>query len=226
MAISLVQSVSSVPAAGTSNVLGTLGSNTTAGNLIIAAFAVRSTGTVTDVTDSQGNTYNRVFQQLYASFYGIDLWYAKNIVGGSAIVTGTISGTSFQIPMMCREYSGLDTTAPFDVSSVGTGSGGTLNSGTTATTSQASELVIGVGGNNSGRVMTAGSGYGNLGSALVGGNWEVYLEDKTVSSVGEQNAIFTMTSGNWACGVATFKEASAAPSPATVGYRSLLGVGL
>ena len=69
--------------------------NTNARDLVLVAFDYSSSVTPSSVTDSQGNTFTPVGNQLTSpSADSRRVYYAKNIKGGADTVTVTLSGKS------------------------------------------------------------------------------------------------------------------------------------
>lgn len=157
MAPSLVQVAAGQASA--SSVTVTLGTATTAGNCLIVAATGADIGTnkaVTGVTlgGAAGN-----FAALVASVGTggttaafLDLWADPNCAGGQTSVAITWSGVnSHGVAAFVYEFSGLAAASILDQSSTNftTSTNPTFSSGTTATTTQASELWFGaVGGFN------------------------------------------------------------------------------
>ena len=130
------------------------------------------------------------------------IYYAKNVAGGSNTVTVKFNATASYPNVNVLEYSGLDTANPLDVSAAATGSGTTANSGS-ATTTSASELIVGA-GNPSSVFTSAGSGFTNRMINAFGG----ISEDQIVNSTGSYNATATLTSGTWVMQMASFRASS------------------
>lgn len=207
MAISLVQTAAGGVSSGTS-APATWGSNTTTGNLIAVVIA-HAAGAVSSISDSQSNTYVQINTQTVSSAYVLDMWYAKNITGGTTPTVTAHLASSIQANIIVREYSGLDTSAPLDQNTINNGIGGTASSGNTSTTTQANELLIG-GLTSLAGTITVGSGYGNLTSETFSGTTiSGYMEDQIVSSTGAYAATFGGPASIWICGIATFIAAGA-----------------
>jgi hypothetical protein len=188
-------------------------SSTTTGNTILVAVAYNSDQLGTpDVTDNKGNTYTKLAGGAGAGDTSGELWCAYNVTGGASHqITIELSANWHDVAIVMREYSGLTTANPFDVKAEGTTASGTSHtSDTTASTSQANELVVGVIAINANSTYTAGGGYGNLSYQDGSDLYEsVAMEDKRVTATGTQQA--TITSSATASGyfiVATFKEAA------------------
>jgi hypothetical protein len=183
-----------------SSVAGTFAAAQTLGNLnVVAVMWGDTTSAVTSVTDSKGNAYSLAVGPTTASGLTSAIYYAKNIAAGSNTVTVTFNQTAGWPNINVLEYSGLSTTSPLDVTATASGTGTTANSGS-ATTTAASELIVGP-GNPLTTFTAAGSGFSNRIINSFGG----ISEDKIVSSAGSYNATATMTSGGWVMQMATFK---------------------
>lgn len=212
----LVQTKAGTKTAGTGTTLtATWTSNTTTANLIVVGICTdNGTNSVTSITDSQSNVYTKITESnVSTGGFNVSLWYAKNITGGTTptvtatLIAGTIAG------MICREYSGIDTTDPLDKYAIApdTGASASPNSGATGTQTEINNLVIGFAGSgDSSNTYTAGAGYGNAVTQGVGTTLDLGMEDKILSnSTSAQTATFSITvSSFWACAVATFKKSS------------------
>lgn len=211
-------------------------SNVTAGNMIFVAVLSESAGAAgagyyaSSITDNQGNTYNQITTNRNASFSACgDVWYAYNAKGGATTLSVTITAAyaGYHFGVLISEYSGISTTAPLDKFTSSTGyNGGTpssASSGATATTTQASETIIGVISDAAQDTITAGTGYGDLFTDSAFGH-SFSQEDKFVSSTGAQTATFGGVSQGYVCFVATFKNGSA-PAAQYFPTMTLTGVG-
>jgi hypothetical protein len=117
--------------------------NTQSGDLILVAFDFVSGDTPSSVTDTQGNTFTAVGNQLTTpGGSGSRVYYANSIKGGADTVTVTLSSSSSWIEMYLTEYSGVSAATPIDVQAGASGSSNTVSSGT-ATTSTAGDIIYG-----------------------------------------------------------------------------------
>lgn len=198
---------------------------TTTGNTIVVGVAITNAvtlGTVTSVTDTQGNTYTKAVSQAGTAVKVVDteLWYATKITGGAGSVTVNLPINAVSI--YAREYSGVYNT--LDKTSSALGSSSAINSGTTATTTKANELLVMCTGDETGGTQTYQAA-GNFGD-MVGTTTTatgVSMSDAIVSATGAQTGTQTMTvADEWVSVLATFYQTS----NATSGFRSLLGVGV
>jgi hypothetical protein len=194
----------------------TMTSTPTSGDVLVLTFGavVLSGSTVTLSSISQaGVTWSKILNRTI-TYYDTEIWFG--VVGSGAVknVTLTLSGSPNTAYADACEYSGIATSSYLDKTASTnctlTGSN-TANTGTTATTTQASELWIG-------SIMTAGSGAtqsaATNGFTLLDGKGggsigsEAYLE-KIVSSIGAANSGTTIsTNTGWVGCIATFKASS------------------
>lgn len=178
----------------------TWASNTTTGNLIVvqvfAAFTAFSAPS--SVTDSQGNSYSQPTAAQVISNGGIYTYIAQNITGGTTpTVTVNFSGSGQQNIVQIREYAGVVTASAVDVSG-GSAGNSAAPSTTTASTTNATDLIIGsFAANLSPITFTAGAGFGNPSTATASSG-TVFIQDKEVASTGAQtvNASLSQT-WNW-----------------------------
>lgn len=181
----------------------TFSSSTSAGNLIIAFIAWDNTGSVS-LTDSSGNGYSRAVgpTKWHSNLYSNEVFYARSIAGGGDTITATFSSNirSFGT-LYVLEYSGLDATAPLDVTAAAAGSSGSLNSGS-ATTTSAVELLFGAGVSD-GTVRTPGAGY----TVRTTAHGDLTM-DRNVSVQGTYSATAGNSGGAWAMQMVAFKAAT------------------
>jgi hypothetical protein len=204
--IGLVQS-NAIQGSGVASVSVAFPTSNTAGNLIIAFVRMSSTGQSVAVTDSVGNAYTSAVSQAQSSDgHQVHIFYASNLVGGANTVKATFSATNNHPWLAIYEYRGLSTTNPLDQTASAQGSGASPNTGATATTVSANELLFaatGLPSSYSGTV-TAGSGY-----TMLQQDTNTSLADNegvVVTSTGAYAATFGTSSGtNWTAVLATFR---------------------
>ena len=211
MAIAVVQSKSNSTASGTSLALA-MTSNVTAGNLIaiaVLSFGSGSPPAPSSITDTLGNTYTNPIDETNGAFTRrCQIWYAKNIAGGANTITLNMSGTG-SVAAFAWEISGLNTTAPFDQLQLATGTGTAVSSGSTPTTTDANEILVGCMWNPSAETNTPDATFTNLTQIVVGSDRFVG-GTKIVSSTGTYAYTGTLNaSANWIGIVGTFKTTGA-----------------
>jgi hypothetical protein len=120
---------------------------TTSGNFLVvvcALFAKSFSGS--PVTDSYGNTWTQAWQRNSGTNGHAACYYAENITGGAGhTVTLTPPGGNDFCAFGLGEFSGINTSSSLDQTVSASGTTMPYNSGLTATTSQADELLIGGG---------------------------------------------------------------------------------
>ena len=201
MPILYVQSVSSgLFAASTGSV--TLSGVVTGDLVPLGLYSTGSGTTVSSVSDGVNTWTRRAGRQFQAGAGGSEIWVAEAVTGGNLTITVTLSA-SVNFVLAAAEYSSQLTPTSFDVSAAAGGSSTSISSGN-VTTTQASELIIGVlSYAAAGGTFTAGSGFTQrqLSNGLV-------FEDQIVSSAGAYAATGSLSSSAaWTACIATFKAA-------------------
>lgn len=202
--------------------------NTTTGDLIVVAVNITNVttlGTVSAVTDTQGNSYTKALSgtrsSSLVSVIDQELWYAANITGGAGSVT--VQHTVDNVAIFANEYTGGWNT--LDAIGTANGSSTTPNTGTT-NTNFGTELLVVATGDDKGVTQTwaaAGRYTDMVGTAttLTG----VSMEDALQQGTAAQTGTLTLgASADWVSLFASFYQATATPAY-TLGYKSLLGVG-
>lgn len=189
-----------------------LGSNVTAGNILIMTIRVGGGQTLSSVTSTQGDTFSQAIVQTQTTDNHKNyIEYAPNLVGGNASVTVNISSAN-TLRFTVDEYSGIATASPLDVATSSQGNASTTYKSGSITTTNASDLIYGGATNaNSGGTFTAGSGFNARQKLSCGAGQCVASEDQTVSLTTTTQAVFTNNVvDNWTAGVAAFKGTAAA----------------
>lgn len=205
-----------------------------AGSLLVFAACYADAGSITAV--SGGGTWVKIGAEQTDSPNNQrgSFWYCKNATGGATTVTPTVSGSFLARTLVIAEFSGVDTTAPLDVSNTAKAYG-TTGTGTDAETSNsitpagAGELIVAhlvdTGGNQGS--ISPGTGFTagpvELGTGGVTGSNGL---DWKSGGAGSQNATFTVGTGSHAYTVqiAAFKAAAGGSTdqivPATINATS------
>lgn len=185
------------------------GSNVTAGDLIVVAVSQYFDGTQT-VTDSQLNTYSPVspgqlINNIDSNARG-QIFYTIAGSTGACTVRVTPSKSCY-MSVAIAEYSGNDTSSPFDSSANANGTSTTPSSGS-ITVSNANSLVVGMtwSANNS---FSSSAGTGFTQRYTSNTNEPLSYEDGVFSV--NTAATFTQGINSWSCFGASFKPASAPP---------------
>lgn len=213
-AIEFVNEVNAYNSGGSTSIALPSG-NHTAGNLLVVLLSGWNAETVSSVTDTAGNTYYWTGQR--SPYTNTDsgfteIWYAYNITGGASnVVTVNYSGTVTYREVTVYQYSGIDTSDPYDVGNTGGGgsSSGTSQSTGSANTTQADEVIAAVYAEYDAGSCTAGSGF----TVRYDGTY-FCSEGRIVSSTGSYNSSLTYSASvQWTASHATFKAASVVSAP-------------
>ena len=211
--IGIAQSLSS----GTSTTVTVQAPGVAAGHSVILSFAMNPASGAVSCGDSRGNSY--VIDRDITN--GSGTTGVRSITVSAHNVTGLTSGNTITCThpsvtaraLSANEFSGLAPSAPRDQTSASTGNSTAASSGSTATTTQAEELLIGTIGveGKSNESFTTGGSYTimgrvgtNQGSAT--SNITVNPEYRLVSATGSYSATGTLgTAHNWAASIVTYK---------------------
>ena len=180
------------------------GTNVSAGNLMLVWIFWRSVGaqTLTGVTDTIGNTYQRAVGSTSGTGtlagFRQEIWYAQNIKAGAAVkVTAAFSGAfNDEKNIAALEYANASKTAPIDKTSAGSGNGVNASIGPVTTTAPGLIFAAGVFQNNA----TSGAGFiqrSSLKNNAAG--------DKVTAAPGAVIATFTNTPQDWIAQMVTLK---------------------
>jgi autotransporter-associated beta strand protein len=198
----------------------TLGATPANSNTLVAVISTRGTSSdrVTGITGG-GVTWSRASQAANANGVTTEIWYGPNVSGGTTAIT--ISQDSLLSAAVVMEYSGILAATPLDQIANATGASTNAVTGTTPSTTQASELWIG-GIGLSGSTYTLGAalnGFASItnaqtGSATATNNAHVYALEAITNVTGlaasggavsgTQYAVITQrggaTTAQWASG--------------------------
>jgi len=235
-----VQSVANAASGSGSSFSLSFLANTVAGDVILVAFDYDTNSVPSSVTDSQGNLFAPVGNQLTSpGGTRSRVYYAMAIKGGADTVTVNLSGTSAWLELYLTEYTGVNQTSPIDAQAGASGTAGAVSSGNATTTMGADALYSfcmgdwnckpGSGfaarstfnGNlvEDGLAGNAG-GYAATGTANNGWTMQMVALKPASSTVGAAPAITSATTGNAPDSVVEFEQLSA--SSADSGSSALL----
>src|SRR4051812_934476 len=181
----------------------------TGGNLIVVYLSWNTTASVT-LSDTKGNVYAAAapVTRWNNNTWSSQVFYAKNIAAGTNTVRATFSSSiTAWADLYIHEYSGLDKTAPLDVSAAAIGTTAAMSSGA-ATTTSPSDLIFGA-GSSTGTVTAAGSGFTSRRS-----NFGNRTEDRIAGAAGPYSATATQSGAGWVMHLVAFK-ADATPADTT-----------
>lgn len=216
--------------ASASSIALTCSASVSVGDFIIVdtgMFSARATHTI---TDSGGNSYTTVVTANSRTAIAIAKCTTA-LTSGVSTITASFGGTDTGHMVAAAKVTGLAASSQFDQSATGTSGGTTAawSAGTTPSTTQADELIIGACSCDTAATATStpGSGYSELHDFDNGGAFQLTTIWKIVSSTGTQNPTGTWTSSGWTwnAAVATFKGDGSGGGAATVKQLAALGVG-
>jgi glucose/arabinose dehydrogenase/PKD repeat protein len=161
-----------------------------------------STGNVTSVTDSAGNTYTLAAPAMRGTGLSQAIYYAKDIKAAATnTVTVKFDKAVAYVDTRVLEYSGLDRSDPLDVNKSAAGSSNSPSSGA-ATTTAARELVLGA-GMTTGAFTNAGTGFTKR---IITTPDQDIAEDRVVTATGSYSAT-APGFGYWVMQMVTFRAA-------------------
>ena len=182
-----------------------------AGNLNILAIGWNDQGaSITNVTDSAGNTYRVAVSTFRGGGLSQAIYYATNILSGANTVTVMFDQPAKYVDLRVTEYSGLSQDHPFDAGASASGTGALADSGP-VTTGQTNELLFAAG-----MVGTSftGPGTGWVQEVITQPNADI-VEDMVAASAGTYSATAPLaSSGGWLMQVAAFRTG---PPPSSGG---------
>lgn len=215
---------------GATSIACTMPGNTTAGNFIVCGVTAENTteSNFSSISDATTSGTRRASTWVTNDSQGAVIFDIQNITAKTTpTITASLAGSYAYRGIVCQEFSGVATSNAFDVGTVQAQDGaGTstdaVSSGSTASTAQANELLVGCSVNSSGvATLTAGTNYTLIDQNVT--NLTHACEYRVVSSTGTYAATFTANNNdNWGTNIATYKEASAAAAV----HRQLLLLGV
>lgn len=199
------------------------GGATTTGNHIIVAMVNDSNvvNYITSVTGAGVTTFTRRFSQNGNS--ELTVWSGTVTSGATTALTfGFSQASATRMVWLAQEWSGIDTTTPYDKASTNaTGTSTAPLSGSTGVLAQADSVVFGLASASADPgTVTAGSGYSNKindGATPTSARFGA-LESKIVAATTAQTANFTFANSvAWGCIAFAFRASAvsttASPQP-------------
>ena len=183
-------------------------------SVLLCGIRVGAGPTITNISDTSSNAWTQVSSaEVDAAGNRLYVYKVNDALasGGALTVTVTLSGPT-TARFVILEAGGCSNAAPVDRTAQANGASTVPDSGATATTSQANELLAGFietdGGGNS---CTAGSGWTQQQAIATS---KLFLETRTVTSTGTFDAIATLGGPDtWAAFCVTLRGASAPSAP-------------
>lgn len=175
----------------------------TAGNTVVAIVSSNSTTSTQSVINTNSDSFTLALAQ-FTTGAVVTSVYTSHVgtTNASEVYTFTNSNTAQFESCAVLQYSGVASSSPVDQTATGTYSATTsILTGTTATTTQASEMAVGIFACTGvgGGLITAGGAYTVREDTNANGTSAVFVEDLVLSSTGTQQATAT-ASGTGATG--------------------------
>jgi len=220
--VKLLTDASRIQVASQATQVITTGASVAAGNHVMILSQRSTTGcTITGVTSTGSGTVGSVVESSALDFittYSVcicSIYCPNGLSNTDTIAVAWSGGAAFDFwTAILAEYTGLATASWADKIAQQTTFGTSADSGSTATLSQADELVFGGFMANSGKTIAAGSGYNLHASQLddAGPGITLAIEDKVVAVTTAVNATFAWdaTGISYAAFVSTYKVAAVA----------------
>ncbi len=175
----------------------------TAGRTIVVTAGHETSDVTMSVTDTAGNTYVALTERAHSNGDNwVQIFYAKNITGHAAnVVTITFSSAVSYRAGSAREYSGLSTSAPFEVEDwKEEASSATCT--VPAMTASGSGVIVAVYKAYNDSDWTAGTDFTDLKQVVSGGAFLHASQDRIIGSGGSYTAPITRGSATALLGAA------------------------
>lgn len=187
-----------------------------------------TTGNTLTVSDDKGDTFNVSNANHEYSTAAFKLvtkgFYATSVVGGSTVVTCTVTDNTEYQGCNLIEFSGASVLDQTQVGDNPSTQMSDVTSGATSTTTAANEILVGAC-----ELKTTGNALAATGSWTLAGTeaqadqqWEA--EYQVVSATGTYAATFAETDRDTVCNIATFKASGGATIVGSYFYRLVAGM--
>lgn len=202
------------------------GSSVTATNLLLVGLLLdgQTVAETTTMTDNKGgNTWARLSTAFQSGVGQVDIWGCV-VTNGGASMTVTAGGLgNTTAALIIEEWSGAATSSILDQQTSGTGTGVTANPGTTATTTNANDLIWMAVGNSTTGAATVGSGFSNL-TGEVSNPSKLWVQSKTVAATGTQTGAMTLPSASYEACLVAIKASGGVTVNKGAGFLGIMGM--
>ena len=198
-------------ASGTTSPLNSsnFASNPTVGQLIVVTLADDSgtTGVITNVTDSAGNTYTNDYNASDAA--SLSIWHTVVRATGASfhLIITYNTGVAARVTAAAQEFSGFVGTPTLNLLGAAVDGTSTAAASQSLSPSYTAEIIIGScnhGGTAS--AFSLGTGYTNLSTVSIA-NASVAQESLITASITSQQATFSIAaSREWFCNILSFYD--------------------
>ncbi|MBN2765096.1 MAG: T9SS type A sorting domain-containing protein [Paludibacteraceae bacterium] len=201
--------------------LGTAPQN---GNTLIAVISGRTTATnnVSGISTASGTNWTQAVSRTNSNGVSVEIWYTTAISNATSTITINTTNAA-RTAAIVMEYTGLLYASPLDQTGTASGRSTTVSTGTTATTTVASELWIGAFGLSSSAytlssIQNSFTAIGNAvtTNATTGNNANAFALERKVASTGTAYTAASITRSQWAGAIATFKRLVTGFSPSFI----------
>lgn len=175
------------------------------GNALVAVIGMRGAASVSSVSQT-GASWSQAVRSVNGDI-AMEIWYAVDVSSAGTAVTFNLDANE-KSSAVIAEYSDVTDVDALDVTATNTGSGTTVSSGTTATTSQADQVWVGGFANVSNDTYSSPTnsfaivGQDGSGGGPAGQRSQAAMLDRIVSDVGTASTGATLSGSNdWAGGV-------------------------
>jgi len=180
-----------------------------AGDSIIVSVTAGTFAGAVSCSDTKANSYTIDADITGAGRLFVCSAHNVTALASGDTITASYPGFSGVTTASANEFSGIAPTTPADKVSTAAGNNPSPSSGSTATTTQANELLFGAIAHNSTPTFAPGSGY-NLAGQVIGGSGSGQKtnspEYRIVSATGSYAADGTLSSGQqWQAAIVTYK---------------------
>lgn len=184
--------------------------DSTGGNIVIVAVASYQSSAAPTVSDSKGNTYTALTEQVAAGSHRVQLFYAANATVGSGH-TFTVTGSTTYSSISVNVFSGAKTTSPFDVQNGANGGATSLATGSVTPSENDEVVVAGIALDSAPSSLTINSGFSTPSVAYFAGGSAYGVGSAYIiqTTAGATNPTWSWTgSSGQAAAIATFKVAT------------------
>ena len=172
----------------------TLNITPSAGNLLVVGCGTNNNASGITVSDNNSNSWLNAGTVTGSAGYYAGIWYVKSCNSGATIITAATNGCNGQNYCVAAEYSGQNTSSPFDVFS---GSAPAVASSIpitslSATTSGTNETMFNFLFSQAGGAVTGQNGTARYKNDQASISW--YAQDANVASAGAYTSTWTESS--------------------------------
>jgi len=186
-------------------------SNVGAGNLLVLAVRLSTSGTTT--VTSPGATWTKDAHTTQSSLgWTLDVWSAPNVPGGNTPITVSITGSGTSIRVIVNEYSNMATSSPAHKTSSASGTSSSVNAGSVTTTIDNCTLFAVAATDSDLLGWGAGPNY-TIRNQCTNGEpgQKICTEDRGPVAAGTYSGNFTINSDSWAAIQVAYKFPSGIP---------------